>query len=66
MDESDAECIICMTDVRDTILLPCKHVCVCKGCHASISKCPICRERIGSFMRFTPKDGEKEEQKQDD
>lgn len=53
MDESDAECIICLTEIRDTILLPCKHVCVCADCHKGISKCPICRARITKFCRFT-------------
>ncbi len=58
LDESDAECIICLTDIRSIILLPCKHICICVACKKSISKCPICRARIGSYLRFTPEDAE--------
>jgi len=54
--EGEAECIICLTDLREVLLLPCKHACVCAECKKSISKCPICRARIGSYLRFAPKD----------
>jgi hypothetical protein len=58
LDDTEAECIICLTDIRDTILLPCKHICVCRSCHKSINKCPICRSRIGSYMAFTEEESE--------
>ena len=50
-DEVDlgAECVICMTDPRDTLLLPCRHLCLCSGCAGNLryqsSNCPICRAR---------------------
>lgn len=31
-DENGSECIICMSDIRDTVILPCRHLCICNGC----------------------------------
>jgi len=41
------ECVICMSSDRDTMVLPCRHMCMCQECAAALktqtSKCPICR-----------------------
>lgn len=42
------ECVVCMSDHKDTAVLPCRHVCLCTKCaHTMRSqkqpKCPICR-----------------------
>lgn len=48
-DDTGAECVICFTDTRDTVLLPCRHFCVCNSCARNLryraSNCPICRAR---------------------
>ena len=41
------DCVICMTEPRNTTVLPCRHMCLCNSCaevlrHQS-NKCPICR-----------------------
>ena len=31
-DESAKECVICMSEARDTTVLPCRHMCMCATC----------------------------------
>ncbi|KAL9657609.1 hypothetical protein ABK040_012688 [Willaertia magna] len=55
-DENDPneveECIVCFTDPREIILLPCRHKCVCRECFKRIDKCPICRSNVRSFLNI--------------
>ena len=41
------ECVICMTDDKNTMMLPCRHLIVCSRCSGEVTarnkKCPICR-----------------------
>lgn len=43
-------CVVCLTNEREIILLPCGHVCICKTCSGSMQTklCPICRKTIES------------------
>lgn len=46
------ECVVCMSDRKDTAVLPCRHICLCTKCaHTMRSqkqpKCPICRTSKG-------------------
>lgn len=56
-DEESAECVVCMTDRRNTAVLPCRHVCLCTNCANIVrsqpaSKCPICRSQVDSLMQL--------------
>lgn len=31
-DNPEAECLICLTVVKDTLIMPCAHLCVCEDC----------------------------------
>ena len=43
----DQICVVCRTNPREIILLPCGHVCLCEDCSMDISTdCPLCRNRI--------------------
>ncbi|KXJ08562.1 RING finger protein 157 [Exaiptasia diaphana] len=46
-EETGLECVICMCEMRDTLILPCRHLCLCRACADSLryqsSNCPICR-----------------------
>lgn len=42
---SENECVICY-GLKDTVLVPCGHHCLCEGCASNILDCPICRTKI--------------------
>lgn len=52
--EQDETCVACLTDPRDTILLPCRHLCVCSACFEQLASdlCPVCRAPFASYLRF--------------
>lgn len=55
-DENTRECVICMTEARDTTVLPCRHMCMCYDCakvlRVQSNKCPICRTNIDSLLQI--------------
>ncbi|XP_064462852.1 E3 ubiquitin-protein ligase MGRN1-like isoform X2 [Ornithodoros turicata] len=54
-EEGGAECVICMCDGRDTLILPCRHLCLCSGCADSLryqaNNCPICRAPFRALLQ---------------
>lgn len=43
----DQLCVVCRTNPREIILLPCGHVCLCEDCSQNINyDCPVCRTPI--------------------
>ncbi len=46
--EDSRMCVVCQTNEKSVVLLPCRHVCVCKECanNEMLLDCPLCRERI--------------------
>lgn len=47
--DNSNECVVCLSDLRDTLILPCRHLCLCNSCADTLryqaSNCPICRLR---------------------
>jgi len=39
-------CKVCMENEIDMLLLPCRHLVVCRRCSAKVKTCPVCREHI--------------------
>ena len=37
------ECTVCLSDTADVLLMPCRHLCVCRTCQVHLDKCPVCR-----------------------
>ena len=40
------ECSVCMENKKNTLLLPCKHVCICHLCAEDVTECPLCKTTI--------------------
>lgn len=55
-DQNSRECVICMTEARDTTVLPCRHMCMCSICARQLrvqsNKCPICRTEIEQLLQI--------------
>ena len=45
------ECSACMERAVDSLLLPCRHLCVCHQCGLKLDKCPLCRMRIADRIQ---------------
>jgi hypothetical protein len=47
--------VVCMCDSRDTIILPCRHLCLCNACADSLryqaNNCPICRAPFRALLQ---------------
>ncbi|KAF4677641.1 hypothetical protein FOL47_000101 [Perkinsus chesapeaki] len=54
LDEDSGLCKVCFENATNTVLLPCKHQCMCLDCAAGVKdssgKCPICRLRIETII----------------
>ena len=31
-EDEDTNCVVCLSEPRDTIMLPCRHLCLCSSC----------------------------------
>mmetsp|Transcript_47171 Transcript_47171/g.75760 ORF Transcript_47171/g.75760 Transcript_47171/m.75760 type:complete len:360 (-) Transcript_47171:90-1169(-) len=53
-EDEGGECLVCLSEPRDTILLPCRHMCTCRECLLKMvtAKCPICRTTIQRHVSF--------------
>ncbi len=55
----DHLCVVCLSSQRDTVVFPCKHLCLCGTCSVSLStgsrhmkKCPVCRVHIVCMLQL--------------
>lgn len=55
-EDNGSECVICMCDQRDTLILPCRHLCLCNTCANSLryqaNNCPICRAPFRALLQI--------------
>ncbi|KAE8692483.1 putative E3 ubiquitin-protein ligase LUL2 [Hibiscus syriacus] len=56
-NESGRECVICLSEPRDTTVLPCRHMCMCSSCakvlRCQTNRCPICRQPVERLLEIT-------------
>ncbi len=52
--DNSNECVVCLSDLRDTLILPCRHLCLCNSCADTLryqaNNCPICRLRKKCYI----------------
>ncbi|KAG5672913.1 hypothetical protein PVAND_003001 [Polypedilum vanderplanki] len=55
-EDTGSECVICICEPRDTLILPCKHLCLCNSCADSLryqaNNCPICRSPFRALLQI--------------
>lgn len=55
-EDSASECVVCLSDPRDTLILPCRHLCLCNACADSLryqaNNCPICRSPFRALLQI--------------
>lgn len=54
-EDEDSLCLICLSNQKRCIVMPCGHLCVCKDCALTLAQqpgaqCPICRNRVSTFV----------------
>eukprot|EP00758_Cryptobia_borreli_P006712 Tbor_TRINITY_DN5194_c1_g11::TRINITY_DN5194_c1_g11_i1::g.26193::m.26193 len=54
IDDDDQSCVVCLSNMRDTTILPCRHLCMCSTCAATLKQedqtCPMCRRPIEKLL----------------
>jgi len=54
--DGGSDCIICMSEPKDTTVLPCRHMCMCSDCAKVLrfqtNKCPVCRTTVESLLQI--------------
>ena len=38
-----SKCVVCLENVSNILLFPCRHLCVCASCKMQLKTCPVCR-----------------------
>lgn len=53
------ECVMCMDNVKNVLMLPCRHLALCSACETVVAnankgprECPVCREPVTSTLKI--------------
>lgn len=44
----DFACIVCLSQLREVVMLPCGHICLCYDCSVQLRgrPCPVCQQHV--------------------
>ncbi|KAJ7555635.1 hypothetical protein O6H91_05G047600 [Diphasiastrum complanatum] len=60
-NDSEKQCVICMSEPKNTAVFPCRHMCMCNKCAKVIQSrsnlCPICRQPVVKYLELKDFDG---------
>ena len=52
----NGECVVCLNAPRDTMILPCRHLCLCYTCAEDVrfksNVCLMCRQPFRALLRI--------------
>lgn len=55
-NEFECGCVICNEEPAACIMIPCKHMCLCKNCLASFKRmyrtCPLCKKEFTEIVIY--------------
>jgi len=51
------ECCVCLEKTRNTVLVPCHHLCLCESCAEDLmsntkASCPLCRAEVHKTIKI--------------
>jgi hypothetical protein len=45
--DEEVDCVVCLSEQKTRVFVPCGHYCVCDVCESKLEKkCPMCRQEI--------------------
>lgn len=49
---TDETCAVCLSEPKQVVMWPCRHMCVCAECAPRLRKCPLCRKPVARRLRL--------------
>ena len=46
----ETTCIVCFTNPKTHLAVPCSHQCACRACSARMERCPYCRAQVERWL----------------
>jgi len=54
--DDGTDCVVCLSEPRNTTVLPCMHMCLCSSCAQQLmkadTKCPMCRSQVSELWQL--------------